>query len=55
MFCAMIDSACPDWVAAGSCAIATFMAERTSGGNSVDVLTISETMLSKKAGSIRSV
>ena len=34
-------------VPAGSCAIATFMAARTSGGRLVEVWTTSETMLSK--------
>jgi hypothetical protein len=31
------------------------MAARTSGGRSVDVFVISSTMLSKKAGSMRTV
>ena len=53
MFCAMIDSAWADCVPAGSCAMATFIAARTSGGRSVEVRTMSDTTLSKKAGSIR--
>ena len=48
MFCAMIESACADWVPADSSAIATFIAARTSGGRSVDVRTMSESTLSKK-------
>ena len=36
--------------AGGSSAIATFIAARTSGGRSVDVRTMSESTLSKKAG-----
>jgi hypothetical protein len=55
MFCAMIASAWPDCVPACSCAIATFIAERTSGGRSVEVRTMSETTLSKNPGNIRSV
>jgi len=35
--------------------MAAFIAARTSGGRSVDVRTMSETMLSKNAGSIPSV
>jgi hypothetical protein len=37
MFCAMMFSACPDCVAEGSCASATFIAARTSGGRLVEV------------------
>ena len=55
MFCAMMASAWLDCVAAGSCARAIAIAARTSGGKSVDVLTISDTMLSKKPAAIRSV
>ena len=55
MFCAMIDSACADWVPADSSAIATFIAARTSGGRSVDVRTMRESTLSKKLAGIRAV
>ncbi len=55
MFSAMIASAWPDWVAESSCPIATFIAARTSGGRSVEVLTISESTLSKNCGSMPQV
>ena len=54
MFCAMIVSACDDRVAAGSSTSACFIAARTSGGNSVDVLTMRSRTLSKNLGSITS-
>jgi len=41
----MMDSACPDRVSGGSRFEAAFMAARTSGGRSVDVLTMSSSML----------
>src|SRR5688572_21183455 len=47
MFCAMMLSACPDCVAAGSSATATLIAARTSGGRFVEVCTISDSTLSK--------
>jgi hypothetical protein len=47
MFSAMMASACPDCVVAGSSAIAVFIAARTSGGRSVEVFTTSESTLSK--------
>ena len=40
MFCAMIVSACADRVPPGSAVIAVRIAARTSGGNSVEVLTM---------------
>ena len=55
MFCAMIVSACDDRVPGCSAPIAPFMAARTSGGRSVDVLTIRSSTLSKNPGSIRVV
>ena len=55
MFCAMIASAWLDCVATGSWARAIAIAARTSGGRSVDVRMINDTMLSKKLAAIRSV
>ena len=55
MFCAMIVSACADRVPGCSAPMAPRMAARTSGGKSVEVLTINSSTLSKKAGSIRLV
>src|ERR1041384_7710713 len=55
MFCAMIVSACDDRVPAGSDPSAVRIAARTSGGSSVDVLTMRSRTLSKKEGSIRAV
>ncbi len=52
MFCAMIVSACADWVPAGSSSSAVFIAARTSGARSVDVLTMSSSMLPKNAGNM---
>ena len=53
MFCAMIVSACAGRVPAGSAPCATFIAARTSGGRSVEVLTMSWSTLSKNEGSMR--
>ena len=55
MFCAMIVSACEARVPAGSASSEVFIAARTSGGRSVDVLTMSCSTLSKNEGSIRTV
>ncbi len=52
MFSAMIVSARDERLAGGSAAIAPFIAARTSGGRSVDVLTIRSSTLSKNRGSI---
>jgi hypothetical protein len=52
MFCAMMVSAWDDRVWAGSATSACFIAARTSGGNSVDVLTMRSRTLSKNVGSI---
>src|SRR5688572_22622657 len=54
MFCAMIVNAWPARVAGSSCRSARPIAARTSGGKSVDVRVMRSTMLSRKAGSIRS-
>ncbi len=55
MFSAMMASACDDWVPAGSSPSAAFMAARTSGGRSVDVLMTSSRMLPKNAGNMARV
>ena len=55
MFCAMIVSACDERVPSGSASRAVFIAARTSGGKSVEVLTTSWRTLSKKEGSILEV
>jgi len=55
MFCAMIVSACDERVPPGSVARDDFIAARTSGGKSVDVLTMSWSTLSKNEGSIGAV
>src|SRR6266513_5119443 len=55
MFCAMIVSACDARVPAGSASSEVFIAARTTGGRSVDVLTISWSTLSKNDGSTRAV
>ncbi len=52
---AMMVSACADRVPAGSSPSAAFIAARTSGGRSVDVLTMSSRMLSKNAGNMARV
>src|SRR5262249_42096696 len=52
MFCAMIVSACDERVPSGSLTSAVFIAARTSGGRSVDVLTMRSRTLSKNLGSI---
>jgi hypothetical protein len=52
MFCAMIVKACADCVLGCSAPMAPFIAARTSGGKSVDVLTMSSSTLSKNRGSI---
>src|SRR5712691_8225337 len=52
MFCAIIVSACDDRVPAGSLTSAVVIAARTSGGSSVEVLTMSSSTLVKKEGSI---
>ena len=54
MFWPMMASAWAARVPSSSLAVACFMAARTSGGRSVDVLTIRATIESKKAGSISS-
>ena len=53
MFWAMIVNACDARVPAGSASSEVFIAARTSGGRSVDVLTISWRTLSKNDGSTR--
>ena len=55
MFSAMIVSACDDLVPAGSATRAVLIAARTSGGSSVDVLTMRSSTLSKKFASMRAV
>src|SRR5580765_6367465 len=55
MFCAMMVSACDARVAVGSATSEVFIAARTSGGRSVDVLTINCRTLSKNEGSIPAV
>src|SRR5215469_13336865 len=52
MFCAMMVSACDARVATGSSTSEVFIAARTSGGRSVEVLTMSCRTLSKNEGSI---
>jgi hypothetical protein len=51
----MIVSACDERVPPGSAPRDDFIAARTSGGKSVDVLTMSWSTLSKNEGSIRAV
>ena len=55
MFCAMMVSACAERVPPGSAVIAVRIAARTSGGNSVEVVTISSSTLAKKDGNISAV
>src|SRR6476661_8355949 len=55
MFWAMIVNACDARPPAGSACSEVFIAARTSGGKSVDVLTISSKTLSKNDGSTREV
>src|SRR5262245_2924983 len=55
MFSAMMASACPDCVFGDSWPMATFMAARTSGGRSVEVRTMRDKTLSKKAAGIPAV
>ncbi len=50
MLVAMIFNACAERVPSGSPSMATLMAARTSGGSSVDVLTMRSRTESKKAG-----
>ena len=52
MFSAMIVSACDARVPVGSASSDVFIAARTSGGKSVDVLTINWRRLSKNDGNI---
>ena len=52
MLMLMIDRACPDRVSGGSRFEATFMAARTSGGSSVDVLMMSSSMLAENSGNM---
>ena len=52
MLTPIIESACPDRVSGGSRSVAAFIAARTSGGSSVDVLTISSSMLEKNSGNM---
>jgi hypothetical protein len=52
MFCAMTFSACPARVSGASVASDAAIAARTSGGRSVEVRVMRDTMLSRKAGSI---
>src|SRR3954451_7183518 len=52
MFCAMIVSAWDERFCAGSATSACVIAARTSGGSSVDVLTMRSRTLSKNVGSI---
>ncbi len=52
MFWPMMASACAARVPGSSWDVANFIAARTSGGRSVEVLTMRETIDSKKAGSI---
>ena len=53
MLSAIMDMACPACVSVGSASSATFMAARTSGGRSVDVLTMSSSMLAENSGNMR--
>ena len=53
MFCAMIVSAWAERVPVSSCPMAALTAARTSGGRSVDVLTMRSRTESKNCGSIR--
>ncbi len=52
MFCAMIVRACDARLPATSASSDVFIAARTSGGRSVEVLTMSCTTLSRKEGSM---
>ena len=52
MLTLMMERACADRVSGVSRFEAAFMAARTSGGRSVDVLTMSSSMLAKKSGNM---